>query len=81
MPHLTLPHSFGDPVLEVWITASAPNAKLLKTAGKPVPNPVRARVLLDTFSGQRIDGLLGRDVLAACLLIYDGPGQSFTLSF
>lgn len=33
------------------------------------------------FSGQGIDGLLGRDVLASCLLIYDGPGQSFTLAF
>lgn len=33
------------------------------------------------FSGQGIDGLIGRDVLASCLLIYDGQAQSYTLSF
>ena len=26
-------------------------------------------------------GLLGRDILAHCLFIYDGPSQSFTLAF
>lgn len=33
------------------------------------------------FSGQPIDGLLGRDVLAACRLTYSGPDSLVMLSF
>jgi hypothetical protein len=129
----------------LWISVSAPYADLLKKGAKPVPTPIRVRLLLDTgakstcldpsifkslslsptgttfirtpstgqvpfacntydvsitilhtsahlfrgslpvmeadFRAQGIDGLLGRDVLSDCLVIYDGPGQSFTLSF
>lgn len=32
------------------------------------------------FSAQNIDGLLGRDVLAQCLLVYSGPDNAFMLS-
>jgi hypothetical protein len=32
------------------------------------------------FSAQAIDGLLGRDVLAQCLLLYSGPDNVFMLS-
>ena len=145
MPHLTRTHSQGDPILDLWVTVSAPYAEALKKDGKPVPNPIRVRLLVDTgakstcldpwifkalslspngstliqtpstqsvpfpcntydvsltimhstshlfrsslrvveadFASQGIDGLLGRDVLSDCLVIYDGPGQSFTLSF
>ena len=33
------------------------------------------------FSQQNIHGLLGRDVLAQCLLVYDGRANSFALAF
>jgi hypothetical protein len=43
---------------------------------------------IDTFSivrcppfGGTIQGLLGRDVLAHCLLVYNGPAVTFSLSF
>ena len=145
MPHLTQPLSAGSPLIDVWISVSTARAAALKQAGQRVPNPVRARTLIDTgasgtaldprvlqslsltptgtahirtpstggavhscnvfdisltilhptshllvgilpaieadFSSQGIDGLLGRDVLASTLLIYDGAGGSFTLCF
>jgi predicted aspartyl protease len=33
------------------------------------------------FAGQGIHGLIGRDILEKCLLIYDGQTKIFTLSF
>ena len=33
------------------------------------------------FSMQNIHGLLGRDVLAHCLLVYDGRAKSYALAF
>lgn len=33
------------------------------------------------LSNQGIDGLLGRDILSHCLLVYDGPANSFCLAF
>ncbi len=33
------------------------------------------------MKAQGIDGLLGRDILNDCLLIYSGPEKTFTLSF
>lgn len=38
-------------------------------------------VMESDFSAQNIDGLLGRDVLAQCLLVYSGPDNAFMLSF
>jgi len=37
-------------------------------------------VALD-FSAQPIDGLLGRDVLANCLFVYDGAAKTFSIAF
>jgi len=72
MPHLTRPHSQGDPVLDLWVTVSAPYAEALRKDAKPVPNPIRVRLLLDTGA---------KSTCLDCLVIYDGPGQSFILSF
>ena len=33
------------------------------------------------FSGQGIEGLIGRDVLQECLLVYDGVAGTFALAF
>ena len=33
------------------------------------------------FSAQSIDGILGRDILSLCLLVYDGRAVQFSLAF
>lgn len=33
------------------------------------------------FSGQPIHGLLGRDFLQSCLLVYDGVAQTYSIAF
>jgi predicted aspartyl protease len=38
-------------------------------------------VIATDFSQQNIGGLLGRDVLEKCLLVYDGSEQTFALAF
>ena len=38
-------------------------------------------VLASDFSTQNIQGLLGRDVLNHCLLVYDGSAKTFSLAF
>ena len=38
-------------------------------------------VMSADFSQQNIQGLLGRDVLNQCLLVYDGAAASFSLAF
>ena len=38
-------------------------------------------VIAIDFSAQRIDGLIGRDILASCLFVYDGGAQSFAIAF
>jgi len=38
-------------------------------------------VIATDLSGQKIGGLLGRDILSKCLLVYNGPGDRFALAF
>jgi Aspartyl protease len=38
-------------------------------------------VIATDLSRQGIGGLLGRDVLEKCLLVYDGSAQAFSLAF
>ncbi|MDR1305539.1 MAG: retropepsin-like domain-containing protein [Verrucomicrobiales bacterium] len=38
-------------------------------------------VVATDFHGQNLDGLLGRDVLEKCLLVYNGEHKMFALSF
>jgi hypothetical protein len=38
-------------------------------------------VLESDFTGQGIGALIGRDLLAKCLLVYDGQAGVFTLAF
>jgi hypothetical protein len=38
-------------------------------------------VVATDFSAQPIDGLLGRDVLGSCLLVYDGTANTFLIAF
>lgn len=50
-------------------------------------HPLRGRVfstlpvMSSDFSLQSIQGLLGRDVLNECLLVYDGAAKIFSLAF
>lgn len=37
-------------------------------------------VLVKSLPSQSTDGMLGRDILSQCILHYDGPGKSFTLT-
>jgi len=39
------------------------------------------RAIGSDFSAQKIDGLIGRDILGDCTLIYNGPNQTFTLRY
>jgi len=38
-------------------------------------------IIATDFSAQKIGGLLGRDILSKCLLVYNGPGDRFALAF
>ena len=38
-------------------------------------------VVATDFSAQPIDGLLGRDILSTCLLVYDGAAGTFSIAF
>ena len=38
-------------------------------------------IVATDFSTQPIDGLLGRDVLASCLFVYDGAARIFSIAF
>jgi hypothetical protein len=49
--------------------------------GKPMHIVRSAFVSCSHFKSQGIDGLIGRDVLSEIVLIYDGPGQTCTLSY
>jgi hypothetical protein len=48
MPHLTLPITPSGPLLEIICGVSKPRAEALAKAGRPIPNPVPARALIDT---------------------------------
>jgi hypothetical protein len=51
----------------------------------PAPEgPAMLLHALPVFEGNfrfGVDGFLGRDVLAHCVLVYDGPARRFTLAF
>jgi len=49
MPHLSLPITAAGPVLDFYVGVSIPREGALKQAGKPVPNPVLVRGLIDTW--------------------------------
>lgn len=38
-------------------------------------------VMCAPLKAQRIDMLLGRDMLSECLLVFDGPNKAFTIAF
>ena len=48
MPFLTVPISHSGPVIEFYIAVSKPRATALRVAGRPVPQPISARCLIDT---------------------------------
>jgi hypothetical protein len=48
MPHLTLPISFGGPLVDVLMGVSVPRQHALTKAKLPVPAPLIVRALIDT---------------------------------
>jgi hypothetical protein len=145
MPHLTLPLSPGGCVLDLFVGVSTPRADALRKAGRPIPNPVQLKAIIDTgasstlvcsnaiaplglmptgtipihtpstagsaavcaqydvmlvvyhpktslvlgtvpviannLAGTGVQALIGRDVLAGCLFVYDGTTGLFSLAF
>jgi hypothetical protein len=73
-------HTAGGQVkarlFDVSLTISGP-------AGKAGPFLVRDHLTVMELAHPlpNLDALVGRDVLAECLLIIDGPGKQFTLAF
>jgi hypothetical protein len=63
-------------LFEVSLTISGP-------AGKAGPILVREQLIIMELpqDPSDLDVLVGRDVLAECLVIFDWPGQRFTLAF
>ena len=56
MPHLTLQVSANGPVVDLLIGVSKPLADVLQKNGKPIPQPIQIRGLIDTgASGTCID--------------------------
>lgn len=146
MPSVNINITELGPVVTVYIGVSAPRRVILERLGKPIPEPVRCQLLIDTgasrtnidpwiiqtlsltptgcvevhtpsttagnahichqydvsltiphpginrifnaisvleaaLSHQGLDGLLGRDILANCLFVYNGELGIYTLSF
>lgn len=44
-------------------------------------DPLTVMTKRSPFPGARYAGLLGRDILDRCVLVYDGPGHHFSLTF
>jgi hypothetical protein len=59
------------------------DVSLIMTAtGEGAPLTIEALPILEgAFQHQGIDGLLGRDVLARCTLIFNAPAGGYTLAF
>lgn len=148
MPSINLTITPGGPLIQVYITLSAPHRDALVAAGKTPPNPALGTFLIDTgasgtavdpqlvaslgltpkgavmvqtpstngqpvacptydvmviipandpavppffvealpvmeasFKSQGIDGLIGRDVLSKCVLVYNGTNGTYVLSY
>lgn len=147
MPHFALNFSAAGPIINVFVGVTTARRDALTAANLPIPNWVKAVMLVDTgasctcldpqliaplgiqptgissiqtpstqgapvnyaqydvqliipgkdtteiklldpipvveahLKSQGIDGLIGRDALSSCLLIYDGQHNLFTLAF
>ncbi|MBC6401675.1 MAG: retroviral-like aspartic protease family protein [Ekhidna sp.] len=66
-------------------TASGLTEQLLYDTGVilPIsqPNIISVQTLCADLSGQPFQVLIGRDILSRCTLFYNGPDESFSLSF
>lgn len=52
MPHFTLQVQGSGPIVLAYVKVSAEREKALNAAGKPIPQPVQIRALLDTGASQ-----------------------------
>jgi hypothetical protein len=56
------------------------DASLVLGEGRPDPLVLTLPVIECDFAGAGFPALIGRDVLARCQLLYDGPAGAFTLT-
>ena len=54
MPHFHLSHGAIGPLIDVWIAPSAVRQRALQLEGKPIPNPVLAKALIDTGASHTV---------------------------
>jgi len=77
----------GSVAIHTPSTGTIPQACNLYDVAILIADPVHSHalpvvpVIESDFSTQRIDGLLGRDILSKMLLIYDGKAARLTLSY
>jgi Aspartyl protease len=77
----------GQAFVETPTTGKTPQPRFLYDVGMMILHSDHNRmfhnlpVIATDLSAQKIGGLLGRDVLALCLLVYDGPARHFSLAF
>jgi len=77
MPILTIPVAVDGPVITVWVSVSGPRFTALRNAGKPVPNPVQARLLIDTGAWCTV---IDKPIIAALGLTPSGTALCHTPS-
>lgn len=77
----------GSTQVSTPTTGTAPEARLTYDVGVMLYHTDNSRlfnsvpVIATDFGAQGIDGLFGRDLLASCLLVYDGATGNFSLAF
>lgn len=73
------PSTKGTPVMQhtydaqIMVPGMKPGILLCNVESLPVVGT--------DFTGQAIDGLIGRDLLASAVLVYNGPSGQYSLSF
>ena len=77
----------GTTLISTPSTGAIPHQCNTFDVGVVFAHPVNNRIfgvvpiVATDFSAQRIDGLLGRDILSSCLFVYDGAANLFSIAF
>jgi hypothetical protein len=78
----TTPHQASCYDISIWFVSQSPSSAQPASKSHMVhPSHVTLPVMEADFSTQRIDALIGRDILAHCLLVYDGPNKRVVLTY
>src|SRR5258707_115107 len=84
-------------LVQILVGLDASSVQATRAALRPVPSPVRVRALLDTgaeitcvdsaliqtlcLAVLGYEALIGRDVLAQCRFLFNGPRNRFLLAY